>query len=226
MKVVLFGLTGMGNHALTVLDEMDSLELSALFTCKEPKGEFPYYPCEKIHALARRKQIRSFEGLRMKGKEAERTLAELSPDLLVVCSFDQIIPASIIGLATCGVINIHPSLLPRYRGATPVFWTLANGEGSTGVTAHLIEDEKVDSGRIVWQDSLEILPEDTTGSLRKRLGLLSESVLRKALELVMSKDKEEFELQDESKASSNPKRGTRIVLDPDTDTKDIVNLVR
>jgi methionyl-tRNA formyltransferase len=226
MKVVLFALTGVGNNALKVLDSQDSVEVMAVFTNKEPEGDFPYYSCEHIHVLARRMKIKLYEGLSVKSTEAERIISDIAPDLIVVSSFNQIIPVNIIRLPRKGVINIHPSLLPAYRGATPTFWALAKGEQRSGVTAHFIEDEKVDCGRVICQDIVEITPSDTDGTLREKLAKLSEMTLHRALELVSSKEKKDFELQNESKASYFPKRGKEIVLDLDLNVVDILNLVR
>ena len=81
-------------------------------------------------------------------------IKKLSPDIIIVSSFNQIIPKPIISIPKLGVINIHPSLLPKYRGATPTVWALMNGEKETGVTIHFIEDERIDNGNIITQSRL------------------------------------------------------------------------
>ncbi|RME45643.1 MAG: hypothetical protein D6791_10220 [Chloroflexi bacterium] len=82
-----------------------------------------------------------------------RRLADLNPDLIVLFSFNLIIPEEIIKLPRFGCINVHPSLLPKYRGAHPHFWVLVKGETSTGVTVHYV-DAGVDTGDIIIQDAV------------------------------------------------------------------------
>lgn len=96
------------------------------------------------------------------------TLASLKPDIIVVAAYGQILPSAVLELPRYKCINIHPSLLPRYRGPSPVTAPIVNGDTITGVTIMLIE-RRVDSGPILSQEELAISDEDTTGSLSGRL---------------------------------------------------------
>ena len=91
-------------------------------------------------------------------------LQRMKPDLIISVFFDQILRKDVLGVSAEGCINVHPSLLPHYRGTDPIFWVLAKGEIETGVTIHKM-DESIDAGDIIGQKKISILPEDTWHSL-------------------------------------------------------------
>jgi methionyl-tRNA formyltransferase len=105
----------------------------------------------------------------------------LEADMGVLAAYGEIIPKSVIGLFPNGILNIHPSLLPKYRGASPVQAALALGDEKTGVTIIKI-DEKLDHGPILSQFSEEVLHSDTLGTLRERLFMRSSEVLVELIE--------------------------------------------
>lgn len=106
-----------------------------------------------------------------KGPEQVELLASLKPDIIIVAAYGQILPAAVLELPQYKCINIHPSLLPRYRGPSPVAAPILSGDPVTGVTIMLIE-RKVDSGPILSQEKLTISDEDTTESLSERLSVM------------------------------------------------------
>ncbi len=103
-----------------------------------------------------------------------------APDAIVVASFGILIPFSLLSLPRFGVLNIHPSLLPKYRGPSPIQTTLLNGDATTGVSI-IVLDDKMDHGPILLQQSYPVLPQDTTGALRQRLGAEGAPLLCTAL---------------------------------------------
>lgn len=227
VKVILFGMTGQGNNALKVLMEIPSINLLSVFTPKRQDAPYPYYQCEQLQDIVLRAGISLYEGLSLKEKKTHQIIKRLKIDIIVVSSFNQIIPKDVISMPKFGVINIHPSLLPKYRGATPTVWALMNGEEETGVTAHFIEDEGVDSGRIITQSELKIEPADDDGVLRFKLANISESVLTKALSLVLTKERETFHVQNESEATYYPKRSLRDAeIKTDMPFKKILNKIK
>jgi len=96
------------------------------------------------------------------------TLRRLQPELIVVAAFGQILPKAVLEAPPLGCINVHPSLLPRFRGAAPINWTLIRGETVTGVTIMLL-DEGMDTGDILLQEETPIRPEENAGELHDRL---------------------------------------------------------
>lgn len=205
IKVLLFAMTGFGNNAFRVLTKEPFIDLIGVVTPKRHKAPFPYYKCKHLQYVVIDSGITLYEGLILKEKSTNELINSLLPDLIVVSTFYQIIPKSIITIPRLGIINVHPSLLPKYRGPTPTYWVLENGEKETGVTVHFIEDEKVDSGRIVTQLRLNILSSDTDSTLREKLAEVSEEALSKALLLILKKDRNTFPLQNEAEATYYPK---------------------
>ena len=118
---------------------------------------------------------------RIKDTPAQDAVRALAPELSVVVAYGQILPRSVLDLASLGTVNVHASLLPRYRGAAPIQWALANGEGETGVTTMLL-DEGLDTGPTLLRRVTPIGPEETAAELEPRLarlgaGLLLETVV-------------------------------------------------
>jgi len=107
-------------------------------------------------------------------------LTEFNPDLIVLTAYGRILPAELIDLPPHGTINVHASLLPKYRGAAPIQWALINGETETGVTIMQM-DEGLDTGDILLAEKLPISPDDTAGSLFMKLAELGGTALKKTL---------------------------------------------
>jgi methionyl-tRNA formyltransferase len=103
--------------------------------------------------------------------EGVGALLRMRPDLLVVAAYGQILSKEVLSVPRLGAINVHASLLPKYRGAAPVAYAILNGETQTGVTIIKITPG-LDSGDMILQESLDILPDDTTGTLEARLAVL------------------------------------------------------
>jgi methionyl-tRNA formyltransferase len=108
------------------------------------------------------------------------TLAELRPAAIVVAAYGKILPRALLELPPRGCINVHASLLPKYRGAAPVQWAIARGETTTGVSLMQME-EGLDTGAVYAQDSLAIDPKDTGGSLTAKLAVLGGALLTRRL---------------------------------------------
>ena len=108
-------------------------------------------------------------------------IAVWRPDLIVVAAYGQFLPRALLDLPPCGVINIHPSLLPKYRGAAPIQWVLARGETETGVSIIYLT-EKMDAGDILAQEKMSILPDDTAATLAARLADLGAQLLLRTLD--------------------------------------------
>jgi methionyl-tRNA formyltransferase len=107
-------------------------------------------------------------------------LRAFRPDVAVVVAFGQILPSSVLGVPPRGSINVHASLLPRYRGAAPIAWAIIRGERRTGVTTFLM-DEGLDTGPILCQEAVSIGPDETAGELAPRLAEVGGSLLLQTL---------------------------------------------
>jgi methionyl-tRNA formyltransferase len=172
LTVACFGLPGFGNDLLQALSRFDHVRPVALYT-RRSSAQFPYYEMEPIEAVAGRMDV------------PVHYVPEKGPwdcegaDLAIASSFHRILkPSHLSRYRHC--INIHPSLLPEYRGATPTNWMCNSGEKIVGVTAHLMDDA-VDTGPILFQRTM-LNPFLADGELRKALSFLSMSVVADVIE--------------------------------------------
>ncbi len=144
----------------------------------KPVGRRQRLTPSPVKELAREHKIPVIQPNTLKTAEVVEDLASLKPELIVVAAFGQILPREVLSLPKFGCLNIHPSLLPQYRGPSPVATSLLCGDLLTGVTIILM-DEGLDSGPILAQEKVGIAATDTTGSLTAKLahvgaGLLTE----------------------------------------------------
>ncbi|NJN97161.1 MAG: hypothetical protein HC875_25235 [Anaerolineales bacterium] len=116
-------------------------------------------------------------------KETFDQIQAWQPDLVISVYLNQFIKKPIIDLARCGVINIHPALLPRHRGLFPYFWVITNREKETGVTIHWV-DEKFDTGQLLLQERINVTPDDTILSLSYKSSVVGAEMLVKAVNLI------------------------------------------
>ncbi len=152
-------------------------------------------------------------------------VTRLLPDLFVVASFNRILKPEILSLAPRGALNIHPSLLPKYRGADPVFWVVRNGEQRTGVTVHWM-DAGVDTGPIVCQREVEIPEGADSTSLIETLTRAGTEVLAEALDQV-EVGRASRKVQEEREASHFPPASEDVRMIQWKDCADsILHLVR
>ncbi|MGD1074929.1 MAG: methionyl-tRNA formyltransferase [Thermodesulfovibrionales bacterium] len=117
----------------------------------------------------------------LKDNAVSYEIAELKPEFIVVVAYGKILPKSILEIPRHGCINVHASLLPKYRGAAPISWAIIRGEKKTGITTMRM-DEELDAGPILLRSELEITREDTAYSLGRKLSDLGASLLKETLE--------------------------------------------
>ena len=129
-----------------------------------------------VKKAALRLNLNVLQPANLKSAEVRIHLAELKPEAVVVAAFGQILPLSILAIPPLGCINIHPSLLPKYRGVAPVPAAILNGDEFTGVSIMLM-DKGVDTGPLLSRAQIPILPQDTGGSLLGKLSLISAQLL-------------------------------------------------
>lgn len=118
-----------------------------------------------------------------KVKEIKEKIANLEPDMIVVVSYGKFLPASILKIPKYGAINVHPSLLPKYRGSAPIQWAILKGDEVTGTTIMKM-NEKMDAGDIILQKQVPINENETTGELWNRLSTISSKLLSEAVEKI------------------------------------------
>jgi len=142
------------------------------------RGRAPSASPVKRFALAHGLPV--YQPERLRRPEAIEQLRALLPDCLIVAAYGQILPQAVLDLPTHGALNLHPSLLPRHRGAAPVAGAILAGDEITGVTLMLV-DAGLDTGPIIAQATLPVAPDDTTAALTAKLSLLAADLLTMSL---------------------------------------------
>jgi len=199
-RVILLGMSGFGNAALKAILNSNSFIPVAVFISKKDA----FHIGQSLEDMAKENSIFVFKGFNFRQDVTKEIVESLQPDLIIIATFRQIIPQVIINIPTIGVINIHPSLLPKYRGSTPIEWVFYKEEKETGVTVHWVEDEKPDSGRVIIKKRVPIDYNMNLQHLWDHLIEVSESLCGLALCLISSWEKDWFVSQKESEATWYP----------------------
>ena len=148
-----------------------------------PSGRGQKEVCPPAKILAQKFSLPVFQPQKVKDKSFLDIFYQLNPEIVVVAAFGQILPKAIIEFPKLGCLNIHPSLLPKYRGAAPLNWSIIRGEAKTGVTIMLM-DEGMDSGDILLQQETPLGTTETYGQLHDRLARQGADLLLTAIEQV------------------------------------------
>ena len=145
-----------------------------------PKGRGKQLAAPPVKALALQHEIPVFQPQKLRQPEAVSELRALAPDLIVVVAYGQILPKSVLDIPAHGCINVHASLLPRYRGAAPINKAIIDGETATGITT-MFMDVGLDTGDMLVKRALSIGPEETAGELHDRLAVLGRETMEETL---------------------------------------------
>ena len=180
MKIIYLGTPDFAVKALEAINNSKHEILAVVTQPDRPFGRKAVItPCAvKQKAVELGLKTLSYEKIRLEGVE---DLKALNPDIMVTCAFGQILSSEILEIAKYGVINIHASLLPKYRGSAPIQYSVINGDSKTGVTIMQTE-VGVDTGDILMQKEIDILPDETAGELFDRLSLLGAEIITEALD--------------------------------------------
>ena len=176
---------GTPDFAVPCLDRLvkENYEILAVITQPDrPKGRGQKVAVSPVKEYALSRGLPVLQPEKIKEADFIDQLAALRPDIIVVVAFGQILPKALLDLPPLGCINVHASLLPKYRGAAPIHWAVINGEKITGVTT-MVMDVGLDTGDMILAAQSPILPDDTTGSLHDRLKLLAADTLADTLQL-------------------------------------------
>ena len=158
------------------------VELIGVYTQPDrPKGRGKKLAASPVKELALKHEIPVYQPLKLRDPQAVEELQALRPDLIVVVAYGQILPKAVLEIPTYHCINVHASLLPRYRGAAPINKAIIDGETETGVTTMLM-DVGLDTGDMLVKRSLPIGPEETAGRLHDRLAQLGREAMEETLE--------------------------------------------
>lgn len=185
MRIVFMGTPDFAAESLNALIQ-NNFEVIGVF-CQPDRAsgrgmEISYCPVKK---LALDNGIPVYQPVKMRDGEALNIIKSLNPDLLVVVAYGKILPDDILAVPSYGAINVHGSLLPKYRGAAPIQWSVINGDSITGVTTMYLATE-MDSGDIIYQAETEIGEKETSGQLYDRLKVIGAELLIRTVNDIIS----------------------------------------
>jgi methionyl-tRNA formyltransferase len=167
--------------SLQALLETPGVELQAVVTQPDrPKGRDLRLQPPPVKELARRANLPVLQPEKAREPGFIEELRRLEPDLIAVAAYGQLLPPDLLALPRLGCVNVHTSLLPKYRGAAPIQWAILNGDAESGVTIMKM-DAGLDSGAILSQATTPITPEDTAQTLHDRLARLGADLLVKTI---------------------------------------------
>lgn len=181
LKVLFMGTPDFAVPTLEALCNSDYEVIGVVTQPDKPKGRGKSVQMTPVKECALKYDIPVFQPIKIREEENVAKLEELDIDFMVVVAFGQILPKSILDIPKYGCINVHSSLLPTYRGAAPIQWTIINGESKTGITT-MFMDEGIDTGDILLQEETPIYDDDTGGSLHDRLADMGAKLLIKTLD--------------------------------------------
>ena len=181
MKIIFMGTPDFAAASLEALIASRH-EIQAVVTQPDkPKGRKGELTPSPVKVVAEGKGIKVYQPLKVRDEEFVKTLRTYNPDVMVVVAFGQIIPLSILKMPKYGCVNIHGSLLPKYRGAAPIQWAVLDGEKETGITTILM-DEGIDTGDILLKKTIQIDTDETSGSLFDKLMALGAKAILETLD--------------------------------------------
>lgn len=203
MRIVFFGSAEFGLPCLEAI-QSSRHELAGLFTQPaRPAGRRRDLKPTEVALWAQQKNMTCLEAENINTPLSAQQVAACRGDLLMVIAFGQKISRPVIDLFPKGAVNVHASLLPKYRGAGPIFWALMNGETQTGISIITLAD-RMDAGDILAQAQTQITPEDTAQTLHDKLSALSAPAMMQTIDAIEA-GTATCTPQDESKVTWAPK---------------------
>ncbi len=181
--------------------------------------------CTEVKKIAQVHKLRIYQPESINSQESAEFLKRLNPDVFIVVAFGQILNRDILAIPKILCLNLHASLLPKYRGAAPIRWAIIKGETRTGLTVIKMAQE-LDAGQIILQKKINIQDSDDAFSLEEKLSHLGSDLVLQALDLIQA-DRYSLIIQDEREATLAPKlKKEDGLIHWDKSARDIFNLIR
>ena len=209
-KIIFMGTPDFAASTLNTLVDKKKNILAVVTQPDRPKGRGRKIIASPVKQLALEHNIEVLQPERISDDSFCDLMKQMAPDILIVVAFGQILRRCLLDIPKFGAINIHASLLPKYRGAAPIQWAVLNNESVTGLTVMRM-DEGLDTGPMLFQEELMIGENETAGQLHDRLASLSGDLMVRSLEKMAGKPIEEIP-QDSSLSSYASKIGRDISL--------------
>ncbi len=185
MNIVFMGTPDFAVPCLEKLIKSENCNVLAVFTQPDKKvGRKQLLTPPPVKVLAVQHNIPVYQPVTLKNEDAFETIRKLNPDLMVVVAYGKILPKRILDYPKFGCINVHASLLPKYRGAAPIQWAVLNGDKKTGVCVQQM-DIGIDTGDILFTEETDIGINETSEELFERLSVIGADALIKTMDLII-----------------------------------------
>src|SRR2546426_10228217 len=183
MRIIFIGTGEIGAPTLQALQKSEHEIVAVVTQPDKPVGRDQRIEASPIKKAAAQMKMPILQPTRIKDRQAIEQIRALQPDVIVVIAYGQILPRAVLEIPKIACLNLHASLLPRWRGAAPIQAAIAAGDRETGITV-MYMDEGLDTGDILLQRTVDILPNDTGGSLHDRLAQIAPEILLESLVLL------------------------------------------
>lgn len=184
MKVVFMGTPDFAKESLEAIYNAGHEILGVVTNPDKPKGRGMKMVASPVKEFATEKNLKIYQPLKVKNNEEFiKEIKALDPDVICVVAYGKILPKEILDIPKLGCINVHGSLLPKYRGAAPIQWAVLNGDKTTGITT-MYMDVGMDTGDMILKEEVEIGEDETTGELWSRLSKIGGELLVKTLQKI------------------------------------------
>ena len=226
LNIVFMGTPDFAKESLEALYNAGCNILGVVTNPDKPKGRGMKMIASPVKQFAIENNIPIYQPIKIRNNEEFiKKIKELNPDIICVVAYGKILPKEILDIPKYGCINVHGSLLPKYRGAAPIQWAIINGEKTTGITT-MYMDIGMDTGDMILKEEVEIGEDETTGKLWERLSKIGGTLLVKTINLIeKGKAPREKQGEDYTVAPMLSKEMAQIDWNKKS-SKDIKNLVR
>ena len=203
MRIVFIGTGEIGVPTLRALQKSEHELVEVVTQPNKPVGRAQKITAPPVKAALAGSEMSILQPTRIKDSQSIEEIRALAPDVIVVMAYGQILPRAVLEIPKIACLNLHASLLPRWRGAAPIQAAIAAGDRETGITV-MYMDEGLDTGDILLQRKIDILPSDTGGSLHDRLAQVAADPLLESLRLLAAGNAQR-DPQDKALATYAPK---------------------
>lgn len=224
VRAVFFGTPAIAVPALHALTQTAKV-VGVVSQPDRPSGRGLAVTAPEVKRAALELGLPVYQPQKVRSGELEQWLRDKAADVAVVLAYGRILPGEVLAIPTRGFLNLHASLLPKYRGAAPINWAIVSGEAETGISLMQM-DAGLDTGAVFARRAIAIAPDETAGQLAERIAELSRCVVIEDVPRAVSGELEAVP-QDESRASHAPLiRREHLEIDWNQQAEAIVNLIR
>ena len=199
MKAIFMGTPEISAKILEALLDSEIEVIAVVTQPDKPKGRGKEMAYPEVKEVALKHNLPIYQPVKARAESFIKEIRSLNPDIIIVVAFGQILVQEFLDIPKLGCINVHASLLPKFRGAAPIQYAIIEGEQTTGVTIMKM-DAGIDTGDMIYKEEVEIDPEETAGTLHDKLAAVGAHALLVALEQIKNHTAV-YEKQDDSKAT-------------------------